>query len=80
MSAPILASLTWKMRQGSKWLLASTTMPASSASRVAAEILHSFAGKNFTPRDVEVGEGEVKKFSYRSDDLTLSLRRLKGGE
>lgn len=76
MNDPVQASLTWKMYQRGTWLLAATTMPASSAARVAAEILRTFAGKSFTPSDVSVVGWEVKRFSYRSDGLALSLRRL----
>ncbi len=77
MSDRLMASLTWKLRQGGAWLLASEVLPASSASRVGCTILREFAGRaKYTPRDLDV-TGEVRKFSFVSDALTLHLRRLK---
>jgi hypothetical protein len=71
------ASLTWKLRQGSSWLIVAEVIPAESASRVGCTILREFAGKaRLTPRDLDV-TGEVRKFSFVSDALTLHLRRLK---
>lgn len=74
--APIRASLTWKIRQGGSWIQASEIIPAESASRVACALLREFAGKTMTPRDLDV-TGEVKRFSYVSDAMTLHLRRLR---
>lgn len=71
------ASLTWKLRQGSSWLIVAEVIPAESASRVGCTILREFAGRaKYTPRDLDV-TGEVKRFSFVSDGLTLHLRRLK---
>ncbi len=69
------ASLTWRMRQGQSWLVASVTTPAESSARVATTLLREFAGKHLTPADVSV-IGEVRRFHYRSDNMTLALRRL----
>jgi hypothetical protein len=75
---PIRASLTWKLRQVGRWLTISEIIPAESASRVACALLREFAGKrNMTPRDLDV-TGEVKRFSYTSDAMTLHLRRIRG--
>ena len=78
MSEPrALASLTWKIRQGQAWVQASEVIPAESAARVACTLLREFAGKRaLTPADVSV-TGEVKRFSYVSDAMTLHLRRLR---
>jgi len=71
------ASLTWKLRQGSSWLIVAEVIPAESASRVGCTILREFAGRaKYTPRDLDV-TGEIKRFSFVSDALTLHLRRLK---
>lgn len=71
------ASLTWKLRQGHTWLSANAVFPPESASRVACALLREFAGKRFTPADLDI-TGEVKRFHYRSDDMTLQLRRVSG--
>jgi hypothetical protein len=76
MTDRILASLTFRIRQGHKWASTSLVMPAESASRVVTTLLHEFAGKNFTPADVAV-VGEVRRFSYRSDRLIVGLCRIR---
>lgn len=74
---PEQASLTWKLWQRGEWRVAAITLPASSASRVGCTILREFAGKrSYTPGDLDVC-GEVRRFSFRSDELVLLLRRLK---
>ncbi len=74
---PVRASLTWKLRRGGTWLIAAEIIPAESAARVACTLLREFAGRSFTPADVSVASGEVRRFSYVSDDMTLHLRRLR---
>ena len=69
------ASLTWRLRQRGQWLTAATTMPAESAARVACTILREFGGRRFTPADVSI-IGEVRKFNYRGEEISVSLRRL----
>lgn len=77
MPTPDTASLTWKLRQRNGWLAASLVLPASSASRVGCTILREFAGKrSYSPADLDVC-GEVRRFSFRSDELVLLIRRLK---
>lgn len=77
MSDRQLASLTWKLRQRGVWLLASEVLPASSASRVGCTLLREFAGRaKYTPADLDV-TGEVRRFSYVTDGMTLHLRRLR---
>lgn len=77
-----MASLTWKLRQGHSWQSASEVMPAESASRIGCQLLRYFLqqgakGARLTPADLDV-TGEVKRFSYTSDDMTLSIRRVRG--
>lgn len=72
----VLASLTWKVRQGSRWAACSIVLPAESGARVATTLLREFANKRFTPLDVSV-TGEVKHFVYTSDKMTLRLRRIR---
>jgi hypothetical protein len=69
------ASLTWRMWQRGGWESHSEVIPAHSASRVAARLLREFAGKSYTPADLDV-TGEVKRFSYHSDACILLLRRI----
>jgi hypothetical protein len=77
MPIPENASLTWKLRQRGTWQSASLTLPASSASRVGCTILREFAGKrSYSPTDLDVC-GETHRFSFRSDELVLLIRRLK---
>lgn len=49
--------------------------PPESAARVACTLLREFAGKRYTPLDLDV-TGEVRRFSYRSDDVVILLRRV----
>ena len=77
MTTPETASLTWKLRQRGAWLSANLTLLASSASRVGCAILREFAGKrSYSPTDLDV-TAEVRRFSFRSDELVLLIRRLK---
>ena len=69
------ASLTWRMFQGGTWHSHSEVIPIHSASRVAAQLLREFAGKSFTPADLDV-TGEIRRFSYRGDGCILLLRRI----
>ena len=69
------ASLTWRMRQGQVWRTTSLVMPAESAARVASSLLWEFAQRPLTPADVSV-LGDVKRFNFRTSEMTLSLRRL----
>lgn len=69
------ASLTWKLRQRGAWLSVNAVFPPESASRVACTLLREFAGRRFTPLDLDV-TGEVRRFSYRGDEMVLLLRRI----
>jgi len=71
------ASLTWKLRQRGTWLSASVVLPPESGARVACTLLREFAGRRFTPRDLDI-TGEVKRFSYHGDEMVVLLRRIKG--
>lgn len=71
------ASLTWKLRQGTQWLSASVVLPPESGARVACTLLREFAGRRFTPLDLDI-TGAIKRFSWRGDDMTVLLRRVKG--
>lgn len=78
---PRQASLTWKLRQDGKWLLAACTMPAESASRVACTLVRQFAADGrlaatCTPYTFTLTD-EVRRFSYRTDTFSLQLRLLK---
>jgi len=78
MTAPVMASLVWKLRQGAVWRSVAIELPAESASRVACTICREFGGKSrYTPADFDV-TGEIKQSSYTSDTLTVKVRRLKG--
>lgn len=69
------ASLTWRLRQQGVWLSASLVLPPESAARIACTLLREFAGKRYTPLDLDI-TGEVKRFSYQSDAMRISLRRI----
>ena len=69
------ASLTWKMWQGRTWLSVNVILPTASASRVGCALLREFAGRRYTPHDLDVSD-ETRRFSYRSDTMVLLLRRL----
>lgn len=73
----VLASLVWKLRQGTVWHSTTVNLPAESASRVACALCREFGGKSrFTPSDFDV-TGEIKRSSYNSDTLAVKVRRLK---
>lgn len=69
------ASLTWKLRQRGTWLSVNAVFPPESAARVACTLLREFAGRRYTPLDLGV-TGEVKRFSYRGDEMVILLRRI----
>lgn len=72
------ASLTWRMFQRGRWEVISLPLPPSSASRLACSILREFANKrHFTPHDFDV-TGSLDRCSYRGDDISVIVRRLKG--
>ena len=75
MPSPGQASLTWKLRQQGSWQSASAIIPVESATRVACALLREFAGRRFTPADLDV-TGEIRRFSWRGDEMVLLLRRL----
>ncbi len=75
MTSVAQASLTWKLRQRGTWLSVNAVFPPESASRVACALLREFAGRRYTPLDLDV-TGEVKRFSYHGDEMTLLLRRV----
>ena len=75
MPSPGQASLTWKLRQQGIWQSASAIIPVESATRVACTLLREFAGRRFTPGDLDV-TGEIRRFSWRGDEMVLLLRRL----
>jgi hypothetical protein len=70
------ASLTWKLRQDGRWLTASTLVPPEAGARVVCVLLREFANRRFTPADVSLS-GEVKRFHYRSDEMTLQFRLVR---
>lgn len=69
------ASLTWKLRQQGRWLSVNAVFPPESAARVACTLLREFAGRRYTPLDLDV-TGEVKRFSWRGDGMVILLRRV----
>lgn len=69
------ASLTWKLRQQGRWLSVNAVFPPESAARVACTLLREFAGRRYTPLDLDV-TGDVKRFSWRGDEMTILLRRV----
>lgn len=69
------ASLTWKLRQQGRWLSVNAVFPPESAARVACTLLREFAGRRFTPLDLDV-TGEVKRFSWHGDEMVIQLRRV----
>jgi len=78
------ASLTWRLRQGTTWHLAATTMPAESASRVACTLVRQFAAggalaERCTPHTFALSD-EIRRFSYKTDNFSLSLRLLRERE
>ncbi len=75
MTSVAQASLTWKLRQRGTWLSVNAVFPPESAARVACTLLREFAGRRYTPLDLDV-TGEVKRFSYHGDEMTLLLRRV----
>jgi hypothetical protein len=70
------ASLTWKLRQRGAWQSVNVVFPPESASRVACTLLREFAGRRFTPPDLDV-TGDTHRFSYRGDEMVLLLRLIK---
>ena len=66
---------TSQLRQRGTWLSVNAVFPPESASRVACTLLREFAGRRYTPLDLDV-TGEVKRFSYHGDEMTLLLRRV----
>lgn len=76
MADRILASLSWRVRQGERFASTSLVMPAESAARVATTLLREFAGKHFTPLEVSVTQEGVTRFAYVTDRMTLRLRRI----
>lgn len=70
-----LASLTWRLRQLDSWQSVNAVFPPESAARVACTLLREFAGRRYTPADLDI-TGEVKRFHYHSDGMTLQLRRV----
>ena len=75
----MIASLTWKIRRGQQWLTATCELPPENGARVVCDILREFAGKRFTPSEVDV-TGEVHRFHYRTDGMTLQFRLLRRGK
>ena len=69
------ASLTWKLRQQGRWLSVNAVFPPESAARVACTLLREFAGRRYTPLDLDV-TGEVKRFHYNGDEMVIQLRRV----
>ena len=69
------ASLTWKLRQQGRWLSVNAVFPPESAARVACTLLREFAGRRFTPLDLDI-TGETKRFHYQSDGMVIQLRRI----
>ena len=70
------ASLTWKLCQDGRWLSVSVLIPPEAGARVVCTLLREFADRRFTPADVALG-GEVKRFHYRSDGMTLQFRLVR---
>ncbi len=76
-----LASLTWKLRQRGVWQIAATTLPLESATRVACTLTRTFApesrlARSCTPLTFTLA-GEVRRFSFTTEDFSISLRLLK---
>lgn len=73
--ANLTASLTWKLRQHGTWQSVNVVFPAESATRVACTLLREFAGRRFTPPDLDI-TGDTRRFHYNGDEMRLQLRRI----